>query len=228
MRNSRDASSTRSKGVITMAMAGVGPARSDSSTRDDVQFELKWDPTMTSNTYPLELHKWASAEGELRDIEVTAKDGVLTLSGYVSSYWEKDAAEKAVKRVCGMRAVANDVQIRLTYSRTDPKIARDAVHKLESHTGIPSENTKATVKDGCVTLEGTVDWQYQAALAESCVKELKGVLGVSSNINVKPQGSPTQVKGNIENALRRSAELDARRITVDIDGVVRRAGASRF
>jgi osmotically-inducible protein OsmY len=228
MRNSRDGSSIRSKGVITMAMASLGPARSDSSTRDDVQFELKWDPKMTSNTYPLELHNWASAEGELRDIEVTAKGGVLTLSGYVSSYWEKDATEKAAKRVCGMRAVANDLQIRLTYSRTDPEIARDAVHELESHTGIPSEKIKSTVKDGCVTLEGTVDWLYQAALAESSMKELKGVLGVSNNINVKPQGSPTQVKGNIENALRRSGELDARRITVDVDGVVRRAGASRF
>jgi hypothetical protein len=74
-------------------MAGVGTGGSDSSIRDDVQFELKWDPKMTSNTYPLELHNWASAEGELRDIGVTAKDGVLTLSGYVSSYWEKDAAK---------------------------------------------------------------------------------------------------------------------------------------
>jgi osmotically-inducible protein OsmY len=184
-----------------MATAGVGTARSDASIRDDVQFELKWDPKITST-----------------DIGVTAKDGVVALSGYVSSYWEKDAAEKAAKRVYGVRGVANDLQIRLTYSRTDPEIARDAVHALESHIGLPSDKIKATVKNGSVTLDGTVDWQYQKALAESAVKKLKGVIDVFNNINVKPQVSPTEVKGKIEDALRRSAELDARRITVDVDG----------
>jgi osmotically-inducible protein OsmY len=157
-----------------MAMAGVGPGGSDSSIRDDVQFELKWDPRMTSNTYQLELHNWASAEGELRDSGVTAKDGVLTLSGYVSSYWEKDAAEKAAKRVCGMRAVANDLQIRLSYSRTDPEIAKDAVHELESHIRIPSEKIKATVKDGWVTLEGAVDWQLSRGSRRISSEEAEG------------------------------------------------------
>ncbi len=184
-----------------MATPGVGTARSDTSIRDDVQFELKWDPKITST-----------------DIGVTAKDGAVALSGYVSSYWEKDAAEKAAKRVYGVRGVANDLQIRLTYSRTDPEIARDAVQALETHIGIPSDKIKATVKNGSVTLDGTVDWQYQKALAESAVKKLRGVIDVFNNINVKPQVSPMEVKGKIEDALRRSAELDARRITVDIDG----------
>jgi osmotically-inducible protein OsmY len=184
-----------------VAAAAVTPTRSDSYIRDDVQFELKYDPKITSS-----------------DIGVAVKDGVVTLTGYVSSYWEKDAAEKAAKRVYAVRGVANDLQIRLTYSRTDPEIARDAVHELESHVSIPSDKIKTIVKNGWVTLEGMVDWQYQRALAESAVKKLKGVMGVTNNIQVKPNVSPTEVKGKIEEALRRSAELDARRITVEVDG----------
>ena len=184
-----------------MAAAAVTPTRSDNYIRDDVQFELKWDPKISST-----------------DIGVAVKDGVVTLTGYVSSYWEKDAVEKAAKRVYGVRAVANDLQIRLSYSRTDPEIARDAIHELESHVSLPSEKIKAIVKSGWVTLEGTVDWQYQKNLAESAVKKLKGVVGVTNNIEVKPQVSPTEVKGKIEDALRRSAELDARRINVETNG----------
>ncbi len=184
-----------------MATATATVTRSDSLIRDDVQFELKYDPKITSS-----------------DIGVAVKDGVVTLTGYVSSYWEKDAAEKAAKRVYGVRGVADDLQIKLTYSRTDPEIARDAVHELESHVSIPADKIKATVKNGWVTLEGTVDWQYQKSLAESAVKKLKGVLGVTNTIQVKPNVSPTEVKGKIEDALRRSAELDARRITVEVDG----------
>jgi osmotically-inducible protein OsmY len=114
--------------------------------------------------------------------------------------------------------VANDLQIKLGYSRTDPEIARDVVHELDSHVSIPSEKIKATVKNGWVTLEGPVDWQYQKSLAESAVKKLKGVLGVTNSIQVRPNVSPTEVKGKIEEALRRSAELDARRITIEVDG----------
>ena len=184
-----------------MATATATPARTDNAIRDDVQFELKYDPKISST-----------------DIGVAVKDGVVTLTGYVSSYWEKDAAEKAAKRVYGVRAVANDLQIKLAYSRTDPEIARDAVHELESHVSIPADKIKATVKNGWVTLEGTVDWMYQKNLAESAVKKLKGVVGVSNNIQVKPSVTPSELKGKIENALRRSAELDARRITVEVDG----------
>jgi osmotically-inducible protein OsmY len=184
-----------------VATATATATRSDNLIRDDVQFEMKYDPKITS-----------------ADIGVAVKDGVVTLTGYVSSYWEKDAAEKAAKRVYGVRGVANDLQIKLTFSRTDPEIARDAVHELESHVSIPADKIKATVKDGWVTLEGTVDWQYQKSLAESAVKKLKGVVGTTNNIQVKPNVSPTEVKGKIEAALRRSAELDARRVTVEVDG----------
>src|SRR4051794_12990493 len=152
---------------------------------------MKYDPKITSS-----------------DIGVAVKDGVVTLTGYVSSYWEKEEAEKAAKRVYGVRGVANDLQIKITFSRTEPEIARDAVHELKNHVGIPADRIKVTVKNGWVTLEGTVDWQYQKTLAESAVKKLKGVLGITNNIEVKPSVSPTEVKSKIEEALRRSAELD--------------------
>jgi osmotically-inducible protein OsmY len=175
--------------------------RSDQALRDDVIFELKYDPKITSS-----------------DIGVAVQDAVVTLTGYVSSYWEKDAAEKAAKRVYGVRGVADDLQVRPLFSRTDPEIARDVVHELESHVSIPADKIKATVKNGWVTLEGTVDWQYQKTLAESSVKKLRGVTGVTSNIEIKPSVTPIDVKMKIEEALKRSAELDARRITVTVDG----------
>ena len=182
-------------------MTTIAQTRSDDLIREDVLFELKWDPKITSN-----------------DIAVAIKDGVVTLSGFVSSYWEKDSAEKAVKRVYGVKGVANDIEVKLTSKRTDPEIARDAVHELESHISIPSDGIKVTVKNGWVTLEGDVDWQFEKSLAESSVKKLKGVVGITNSIQVKPKVSPKEIKGKIEEALRRSAELDARRITVEVDG----------
>jgi osmotically-inducible protein OsmY len=175
--------------------------RTDESIRADVLSELKWDPKITSS-----------------DIAIAVKDGVVTLSGYVPSYWEKDAAEKAVKRVYGVRGVANDIEVKLSSTRTDPEVARDAVQELQSHISIPADRIKVTVKNGWVTLDGAVDWQYQKTLAESAVKKLKGVVGVSNIIEVKPRVSPTEIKSKIEEALKRSAELDARRITVEVSG----------
>src|SRR6267154_1433240 len=139
-----------------MAALAKPTLRNDDYIRDDVLFELKWDPKITSP-----------------DIGVAVKDGVVTLSGFVSSYWEKDAAEKAAKRVYGVRGVANDIEVKLPSARTDPEIARDAVHELESHISIPGDQIKVAVKNGWLTLEGTVDWQFQKALAESAVKKLK-------------------------------------------------------
>ena len=185
--------------------------RSDDAIRSDAIFELKWDPKITSP-----------------DIAVAVKDGIVTLSGFVPSYYEKDAAEKAAKRVYGVRGVVNDIEVKLATTRTDPEIARDVVHELDSHISIPSDKIKVTVKNGWVTLEGTVDWQYQKALAESAVKKLRGVIAVINDIQVKPQITPTDVKQKIEEALRRSADLDARRISVEIDGsTVRLYGSVR-
>jgi osmotically-inducible protein OsmY len=182
------------------ALAGTY-ARTDDRIREDVIAELKWDPKISSP-----------------DIAVAVKDGVVTISGFVSSYWEKEAAEKAAKRVFGVKGVANDLEVKWSSSRTDPEIARDAVHEIENHVGLPSDRIKVTVKNGWVTLEGTVDWQYQKATAESVVKKLRGVIGVTNNIAVKPYVAPSEIQTKIEEALKRSAELDARRIRVEVDG----------
>jgi osmotically-inducible protein OsmY len=147
--------------------------RSDQAVREDVLFELKYDPKITSS-----------------DIAVAVKDSVVTLSGFASSYWEKDAAEKAVKRVYGVKGVANDIEVKLLIGRTDPEIARDAVQELQGHISIPADRIKVTVKHGWVTLEGSVDWQYQKTLAESSVKKLRGVIGVTNSIEVRPSRRP--------------------------------------
>ncbi len=184
-----------------MATMTETPVRTDQALRDAVLAELRWDPKITSP-----------------DIGVAVKDGVVTLAGFVSSYWEKDAAEKAAKRVYGVRGVANDLEVKLVSSRTDPEIARDAIHEIESHVSLPADRIKVTVRNDWVTLEGVVDWQFQKALAESAVKKLRGVIGVTNNIQVKPQVSPGDIKSKIEEALKRNAELDARRINVEVDG----------
>src|ERR1700704_342654 len=111
--------------------------KTDASIREDVIFELKYDPKITAT-----------------DIAVAVKDGVVTLSGFVPSYWEKNAAEKAAKRIYGVRGVANDIEVKLASTRTDPEIARDVVHELDSHVSIPADKIKVTVKNGWVTLEG--------------------------------------------------------------------------
>src|SRR6202789_79023 len=176
-----------------MAAVADVTTRPDSANKQDVLIELKWDPTITSNA-----------------TLVAVKAAVVTLSGFASNFMEKDAAEKAAKRVYGVRAVANDIKIKLSSARTDPEVARDAVHELESHVLIPADKIKVTVRNGWVTLEGEVDWQYQKNLAESSVKKLKGVTGISNNLEVKPTVSPSEVRNKIEEALKRSAEIDAR------------------
>jgi osmotically-inducible protein OsmY len=139
--------------------------RSDESIRDDVLSELTLDPKIAST-----------------DITVTVKDGVVLLSGFATSYWEKHEAESAAKHTYGVRAVVNDITVRPTSLRSDAEIARDAVRALESHVGINAERIKTTVRDGWVTLEGTVDWPYQKILAQAAVKSLKGVTGITNNL----------------------------------------------
>ncbi|HWP42891.1 MAG TPA: BON domain-containing protein, partial [Blastocatellia bacterium] len=183
----------------------------DSKLREDVQAEIDFDPEITST-----------------DINVAADDGVITLTGFVHSYQEKYAAERAAKRVYGVKAVANDIEVKPYSARTDPEIARDAVNALEANVLVPHDKIKVTVKDGWVTLEGNVEWQYQKTSAESAVRKLSGVKGITNLIQVKPTVSPTQVKIKIEDALRRSAELDARRITVEVtDSTVKLYGSVR-
>ena len=183
-------------------MVTTTQTRTEDSIREDILRELKWDPKISSAS----------------DIAVAVKDGVVTLSGFVPTYWDKEAAEKAAKRVYGVKGVANDIAVQPLWQRTDPEIALAAVHELKRHISIPADKIKVTVKNGWVTLEGTVDWAFQKYLAKSAVKKLKGVTGVTNKIEIKPKVTPQEVKGKIEEALRRSAELDARRISVVVEG----------
>jgi osmotically-inducible protein OsmY len=174
----------------------------------------------------LELKKSVEAEMDYEpsvhaaEIGVAAKDGIVTLTGRVQSYWEKLAAERAASRVSGVKAVVNELEIRLpSFSeRTDEDIARAALNALDWSISVPSDRIKVKVSKGWITLEGNVEWQYQKAAAEKAVRFLTGVNGVSNLIEVKPQVSTTVVKSAIEAALKRSAEVDANRITVETHG----------
>ena len=184
----------------------------------------------------LELKK--SVESELNfepsinaaEIGVAVKNGVVTLSGRVPSYWEKVSAERAAARVSGVKAVANELEVRLPGSseRTDEDIAQAAVDTLRWSVLVPQDRIKVKVSKGWITLEGNVDWQYQKSAAEKAVRKLFGVLGVSNLIEVKPQVSKAEVKTSIEAALKRLAEVDANRIRVDTeDGKVVLSGSVR-
>jgi osmotically-inducible protein OsmY len=177
--------------------------RTDSEIERDVVEELKWNPDLDST-----------------DIAVTVKDGVVTLAGFVKSYVDKTEAEVAAKRVAGVVAVANDIAVRLpaTDERPDPEIAREAVASLRNQLPISAERIKVVVKNGWVTLEGTVEWHYQRNIAEAAVGYLRGVKSVTNLIGLRPRAEPIEIKKRIEEAFRRSAEIDANHITVEANG----------
>jgi osmotically-inducible protein OsmY len=177
--------------------------RTDSEIERDVVEELKWNPDLDST-----------------DIAVTVKDGVVTLAGFVKSYVDKTEAEVAAKRLAGVVAVANDIAVRLpaTDERTDPEIAREAVASLRSQLPISAERIKVVVKNGWVTLEGTVEWHYQRNIAEAAVGYIRGVKSVTNLIGLRPRAEPIEIKKRIEEAFRRSAEIDANHITVEANG----------
>lgn len=184
---------------------------SDKELRETVLRQLEWDPRVTST-----------------DINVATADNVVTLTGFVHTYAEKYAAEKAVQAVYGVQAIANDIEVKPVTSRTDPEIARDVVHAMKINVMVPDEGIKTIVNEGFVTLEGTVEWNFQRRSAESCARNVAGVRGVLNHIKVKPRVSATQVSTKIEEALRRNAELDARRITVSaMDSKVHLYGSVR-
>jgi len=176
--------------------------RTDSEIERDVVEELKWNPDLDST-----------------DIAVTVKDGVVTLAGFVKSYVDKTEAEVAAKRLAGVVAVANDIAVRLpaTDERPDPEIAREAVASL-NQLPISAERIKVVVKNGWVTLEGTVEWHYQRNIAEAAVGYIRGVKSVTNLIGLRPRAEPIEIKKRIEEAFRRSAEIDANHITVEANG----------
>ena len=177
--------------------------RLDSDIRRDVEDELRWDPDIDAT-----------------DIAVSVNNGVVALTGFVRSYSQRTQAERDAKRVAGVVGVANDIEVRLPVidQRPDPDIVRDAVSALKSELPYSSENIKVIAKDGKITLEGTVEWNYARERAESAVKRIRGVKGVTNSITLKPKVAPYEVRRKIEDAFRRSAEIDASRVTVEANG----------
>jgi osmotically-inducible protein OsmY len=172
--------------------------------RQTVAAELDWDPTID-----------ASAIG------VAARDGVVTLTGSVSCYSQKQSAESAAKRVSGVRAVADELTVELPAEamRSDAEIARSVVATLETYGGaIPSDDIQVTVDGGWVMLDGSVEWNYQRIAVESAIRHIGGVKGIIDRIVVEPAASPTAVKAEIEEALARRALVDADRIRVEAAG----------
>jgi len=177
--------------------------RLDSDIKRDVEDELRSDPDIDST-----------------DIGVSVQNGVATLSGFVRSYPQRTRAERDAKRVAGVVGVANDLEVRLpiVHQRPDPEIARDAISALKSELPYSADNIKVIVRDGWLTLEGAVEWNYVRERAENAVNRVWGVKGVTNSIAVKPKVAPQDIRRKIEDAYRRSAELDASRITVEANG----------
>lgn len=175
----------------------------DTQLHRDVFEELNWDPSVHA-----------------ADIGIAVKDGIVTLHGSVSSFAERVAAERAVLRVYGAKAVANDIEVRLPglSERTDSDIAQAAVNALEWNAWVPHGQLTLAVHQGWLTLRGQVERQYQKIAAEEAVRNLFGVKGVTNEITVRPQVTRADVAPQIEAAFRRSAQLDAQRIRVETHG----------
>ena len=177
--------------------------RLDSDVRRDVEDELRSDPDIDAT-----------------DIAVAVKDGSVTLTGFVRSFRQRRRAEQDVKRLAGVVGIANNIEVRLSiiHRRPDSEIARDAVEAIKRDLSLSWEKIKAIVEDGWITLEGEVEWHYQRERAEEAVQGLRGIRGVTNKIEVRPRVPPMEIKRRIEQALRRSAELDASRISVEASG----------
>lgn len=175
---------------------------SDSSLQQAVLDELQWEPSVNA-----------------AHIGVTAKDGVVTLSGDISSYAEKWAAERAARRVYGVKAVAEEIKVRYPFDMVDDTdIAQKALQVLSWDIEVPPNKVTVKVENGWVTLTGTVDWNFQRSAAEADVRKLKGVTGVSDNIMIKPSVQASDVRAKLKAAFARSAEIEEDNIAVTVDG----------
>jgi osmotically-inducible protein OsmY len=150
-------------------------------------------------------------------VGVSARNGAVTLTGFIDSYAQKLTAERIAKRIRGVRAVANDIDVRLKLERTDPDIAADVVRALELRSTIPA-GVQAVVHGGHVTLTGKVAWLYQRLDAEKAVRHVRGIRGVVNYVTVTPRPVERDIHHRIAAALHRNATLDARHIKVAVDG----------
>jgi len=188
-----------------MTRPGAEPPRGDEQIQRDVLEELKWDARVQPN-----------------EVGVTVRDAVVTLTGYVDNYGKKWTAERTTHRVTGVRAVANDIEVRrpTAAERTDTDLADAATHALEWDAFVPLDKVDVTVSRGWLTLKGEVEWEYQRRSAERAARRLSGVRGVTNLVGVRPKAapSPQEVRRDIEDALVRNAETDAGQVTVEVDG----------
>lgn len=177
--------------------------KTDSQLQQDIIAELKWEPSVNA-----------------AQIGVEVKDGIVTLAGHVGSYAEKWDAERAAQRVSGVKALAIEMDVKLAGSskRNDADIAGSAESALQWITYLPKNSVKVMVEDGWITLSGEVDWEYQRQTAAGAVRYLMGVKGVRENIAIKSKVSLSAVKSDIEAALKRRAQADAQKISVEVRG----------
>jgi osmotically-inducible protein OsmY len=177
--------------------------RTDAEIQKDILAQLKWEPFLNPAS-----------------IGVSVKDGVVTLSGQVDSYSKKIGAELAVKKIAGVKAIANDVHVGVSpvYLRTDTEIAEAVARTLQWHVAIKEDKIKIVVEKGVVTLSGEVDWNYQRQAAVDAIQHMAGITRVNNYIAVKPSVSSTDVHGRISQALQRNATLDSEKISVDVLG----------
>lgn len=177
-------------------------SKTDSQIQQDVINEIKWDPSVTSS-----------------QVSVSTNDGIVTLRGSVPHYYEKTLAESAAQRVGGVRAVADEIEVNLmgSYNRSDEQIAESALTALEWSYAVPKD-IKITIEKGWITLTGQVEWDFQRNAAKDAISQLMGVCGVTNNISIKSKTLPSDVKARIEEALKRSAESEGRKITVTVHG----------
>jgi osmotically-inducible protein OsmY len=177
--------------------------RSDTDIQKDIIAELNWEPSLRDD-----------------DIAISVRDGVVTLAGFTDSYVDRWKAEQVASKVKGVKAIANDIEVKLTSSSTrpDPDIARAGLDALRWNISVPHDRIKVKVEKGWVTLEGDVDWYYQKEAAERSVRYLTGVRGVSNLMTLRARPVPADIKQKIKDALQRGAEFDAEHITVEMDG----------
>ncbi|VTU18052.1 periplasmic protein [Variovorax sp. SRS16] len=177
--------------------------KTDAQLRDDVQAELTWDPAIKAT-----------------NVGVIAKDGVVTLTGHLGSHAEKYAVERAAQRVKGVKALAVELSVKLApaYERTDADIALAAERALEWNVLVPDGKIKPMAEGGWITLNGEVEWEYQRRAAETAVRNLLGVTGVSNLVKVTPQVKPSEVEKNIRDALERQADREAKAVSISVNG----------
>ncbi len=174
--------------------------KSDSKIKTDVINELLWDPRVNSS-----------------HIKVNVDNGIVSLSGSVPHYFEKKSAEHATQRVGGVKAVADELKVKGIYEKSDEDIATIAFNTLEWNYSVPKD-IKVAVEKGWITLDGEVDWDYQRQAAKDSVSNILGVYGVSNNIKIKNKVQKEDIKTRIEEALKRSAEIEGKAIVVSVQG----------